>query len=268
MENINMKKLYLLIIITMIVLSSCTKNGFIVEKYGDITITYYYLNGKKITGWQKIEGEWYYFDDGGIMKCGTWLQEEKDYYYFDHDGKMLRNGAWKLDDGNIYYFASNGKMVHDTEKVIGGTKYIFDSNGKGKKAPYYSNSLWNVNIFIDNDLSEEIYISHFEVVAWKLYDLSMSIKPTKQGLVLCINGIAEYCKHESSHGRIHTGPQKPNIECRLTMTDDKVVTSSTSGVAEGSEISVGQKTYVSWEIKYLPLFGGNINASFGGPDWY
>ena len=37
-------------------------------------------DGKAQTGWQQINGKWYYFDESGKMKTG-WLQSGEDWYY-------------------------------------------------------------------------------------------------------------------------------------------------------------------------------------------
>ena len=62
----------------------------------------YLVQGRKYTGWAKLDGEWYYFDNNGVMKTG-WIQ----------------------DGGNWYYLYNNGKMAHDT--TIDG--YYLNSSG-------------------------------------------------------------------------------------------------------------------------------------------
>ena len=62
----------------------------------------YLVQGRKYTGWAKLDGEWYYFDNNGVMKTG-WIQ----------------------DGGNWYYLYNNGKMAHDT--TIEG--YYLNSSG-------------------------------------------------------------------------------------------------------------------------------------------
>ena len=76
---------------------------------------YCYKNGKKLTGFQQIDGFWYYFNSKGIM-CTGWQHAEKHYRYFSpKTGKMRTNttvqgrkinseGIWKpvvvLDPGH------------------------------------------------------------------------------------------------------------------------------------------------------------------------
>ena len=38
-----------------------------------------------VTGWQKIDGEWYYFGAGGAKAANTWIGN----YYVDADGKWI-----------------------------------------------------------------------------------------------------------------------------------------------------------------------------------
>lgn len=137
----------LIVATALVLLCSCglkAKNGFVDEGEGRI---YYYVNGEKQIGWQKINNEWYYFYETdyyegeykgkGSMKYGTWLKKDGNYYFFDGDGKMLRGGLWKLDDEKSYYFDSDGKMLHDTQREINGDTYIFDSNGYAEALPDY-----------------------------------------------------------------------------------------------------------------------------------
>ena len=52
---------------------------------------YCYKNGKKLTGFQQIDGFWYYFNSKGIM-CTGWQHAEKHYRYFSpKTGKMRTN---------------------------------------------------------------------------------------------------------------------------------------------------------------------------------
>ena len=77
--------------------------------------------------WQKIDGEWYYFDSDGyvetdsfrkgwyLTKDGTydgkaaakWKQNAKGWWYELPDGSYLKN-TWKKIDGKWYYFKADG----------------------------------------------------------------------------------------------------------------------------------------------------------------
>ena len=94
-----------------------------------------YLNKnlQYVTGWQEIEGAWYYFDEDGIMqtgfcdienKVGTWT------YYFSPSGVMMT--GWVEVGQNWYYFDAKGRMqtgLKWIENKAGRWRYFFDSLG-------------------------------------------------------------------------------------------------------------------------------------------
>ena len=43
---------------------------------------YYYKNGVMLTGWQVVNGTWYYMEENGLMASDTWIGE----YYVDASG--------------------------------------------------------------------------------------------------------------------------------------------------------------------------------------
>ena len=61
---------------------------------------YYFDNGGyMLTGWQVINGNWYYFNGSGAMVKNAWVGN----YYLQNDGTMATN-TWI---GN-YYVGSDG----------------------------------------------------------------------------------------------------------------------------------------------------------------
>ncbi len=72
--------------------------------------TYYYKDGKKLTGKQTIDGY---------------------EYYFDSDGKMLT--GIRTIGSDKYYFGSDGKMQKSTTVTVGSTEYTLNSSGKVTK---------------------------------------------------------------------------------------------------------------------------------------
>lgn len=56
--------------------------------------TYFYRNGKKQTGWQKIESRYYYFDKKGVLQKNKIAGDKKSgYYYVDPDGIRVTDTA-------------------------------------------------------------------------------------------------------------------------------------------------------------------------------
>ena len=65
-------------------------------------------SGKLLTGWQEVEGEWYYSDSDGYVYEAKWLTYKGQHYYFNSDGKMLKNEKSYFVDGMLCNFNSDG----------------------------------------------------------------------------------------------------------------------------------------------------------------
>ncbi len=82
-----------------------TNNGW--WKADNTNETYYYRDGKAVTGLQTIDGYKYYFNSSGVMQTG-----------------IVSTG------GNKYYFGSDGKMATSTTITVGSTEYTVNSSGE------------------------------------------------------------------------------------------------------------------------------------------
>lgn len=142
------------------------------EFYTDSVGNYYYKNeaGKRVIGFKKIDGKYYYFDtDGimlrnglytikgsvyrfgkdGVMKTGWHKDENGKYYYFKSDGKAA--AGWVKISGKQYYFDKKTFLMCTGKKVIDGATYNFKSNGvwdgkAGIKSPDFRNGCWKDSI--------------------------------------------------------------------------------------------------------------------------
>ena len=142
------------------------ENGCIARNgsyWTDTGCFYFDANGKwqALSGWQKIDDEWYYFNSDGTAYDG-WLDNtyfiasgrmccdgvcwtDSGYYCFAHDGKVKKltgwqklNGEWYYykNDGTPYegwlsgkYYISGGWMVYDTAWLTDTGYRVFDKNG-------------------------------------------------------------------------------------------------------------------------------------------
>ncbi len=100
------------------------KNKWIKSKY------YVDDKGVRVTGKQKIDGKYYYFNKSTgelITKC--WIKSGSKYYYARKSGALCTSGKKKI--GSSYYYFSK-KGVRKTGKInISGKTYYFDtSTGK------------------------------------------------------------------------------------------------------------------------------------------
>ena len=86
---------------------------------------YYYENGKMVTGWKLVDGEWYYLGSDGVMVTG-WIELGGIWYYLSDSGAMVK--GWQTISSKTYYFNDSGHMLIG-EQVIDGRKYYFNSSG-------------------------------------------------------------------------------------------------------------------------------------------
>ena len=88
-------------------------NGGMATGWQLIGGTWYYLQswGGMATGWQQIGGAWYYLQSWGGMATG-WQQIGGAWYYLQSWGGMAT--GWQQIDGSWYYFQSWGGMAADT----------------------------------------------------------------------------------------------------------------------------------------------------------
>ena len=101
--------------------------------------TYYYINGKAVTGERQIDGHWYYFDANGIMQTGFVNLGYKIVYY-NYNGWMLY-GEHQL-NGYWYYF-DNGTGAMQTGFVNLGHKIVYyNAKGQMQYGEHQLNGYW------------------------------------------------------------------------------------------------------------------------------
>lgn len=106
---------------------------------------YFFSDGAMATGWQTLEGKTCYFGSNGILRTGFqelegkvygfdpqgnlytgWQTLENGKYYFSNEGVMA--AGWTDLDGKRYHFADNGVM--ETGWIdLGGTTYCLGEDG-------------------------------------------------------------------------------------------------------------------------------------------
>lgn len=122
---------------------------------------YYDSSGVKTTGWQYVEGNWYYLDPNtsemvsaeyigdywvckdGIWRSGIyprWQKNSIGWRYGDDYGWYATN-AWELINGAWYWFDGNGYMVTGW-KWLNGKWYYMNSSGMMVTGWQYINGSW------------------------------------------------------------------------------------------------------------------------------
>ena len=89
---------------------------------------YFGRNGVMRTGWQQYDGIWFYFGSDGIAKDG-WVKSDGAWYFFD---ECVMLTGWQKLRNDWYYFGSNGKMNTGWQKISGQWYYFGDSGVMAK----------------------------------------------------------------------------------------------------------------------------------------
>ncbi len=111
---------------TQFTIDTATAQGFTKNASGH---WYYYQNGKKLTGWQTINGLRYYFNQNGMMYEGMKQYTENnhtEWHYWTNEGVVI---GWKDISEKKYYFDNKGVMYTDGWKQIDNTWYYFYKDG-------------------------------------------------------------------------------------------------------------------------------------------
>lgn len=85
-----------------------------------------------LTGWKKVNDQWYYLNPNGAMATG-WLKDKNKWYYLLANGVMLCDCV-KTIDNKEYKFDSNGALI---ETLVSDTCIDFIKSWEGFSATPY-----------------------------------------------------------------------------------------------------------------------------------
>ena len=87
----------------------------------------YIINGQVQTGWQQIDGKWYYLNEQGAPQIG-WVKDGEKQYFCTASGEMVSGVVWI--NGKTYYFGTpdSGEMATGVVS-INGIPYTFENDG-------------------------------------------------------------------------------------------------------------------------------------------
>ena len=116
--------------------SSAARTGW---QYINGTWYYFDSHGSKMTGWQYIGGKWYYLSgSGGAMLTG-WQYVGGKWYYLNPDGDMTT--GWRYLGGKWYYLTSSGAMATGWQ-YLGGKWYYLNPDGNMATGWRYLGGVW------------------------------------------------------------------------------------------------------------------------------
>ena len=101
---------------------------------------YFDENGKYLNKqWKEIDGDWYYFKDGGYIAKNEWVGS----YFIKGNGLMAKNEMqYDQSTGSSYYFKEDGTYAKNYWAKVGGYWYYFKSNGKVARKEWIENKYY------------------------------------------------------------------------------------------------------------------------------
>ena len=85
----------------------------------------YQQDGNFVTGWQRINGSWYYFDNNTKQADTGWQKINNQWYYFDPTSANAWVN-WQTINGNLYYFDPNNAYALTGWQQFNNDYYYFD----------------------------------------------------------------------------------------------------------------------------------------------
>jgi len=122
-------------------------------------------------GWDKIDGNWYYFDDNGIMETG-WINDNSTYYYLNDNGSLDESKTTTVMPDGIQTMYNIINIYND----FGTLKYI--SKGYINKLELSGTSLYK--FYSEDPLGDEISEYYYDSSNGNIYKL-------EQGIVKLLN---------------------------------------------------------------------------------
>lgn len=91
----------------------------------DISTFYFNERGYMVTGWKKVDGKWYFFDEkSGAMRKG-WIFWGGSWFYLDPESGVMHTG-WIEYKQKRCYLEPSGRALRNCIRTIDGKTYQFD----------------------------------------------------------------------------------------------------------------------------------------------
>ena len=91
---------------------------------------YYYVKNSKVTGWQEIDGKYYFFDrkSGALHKDELFKDTDGKIYYVDKEGVRVCD-KWIIYNGKRYYLGKEGYAGKALQRIDGKYYYFHTREG-------------------------------------------------------------------------------------------------------------------------------------------
>lgn len=100
----------------------------------------YYFNQEGVmqTGWAFVDGHWNYFASSGAMKTG-WVKDQETWYYLDKDGIMLTG---RQDINGVRYYLNASGAMQTGWKWLDNNWFFYANSGAMKTGWIKDNEKW------------------------------------------------------------------------------------------------------------------------------
>ena len=96
------------------------------QKLADGSTVYVTKEASLATGWQQVDGIWYWLDSASGIRQTGWLWNNGSWYWLDQNTGAMQTG-WAKIDGTWYYFYSSGAMATGWVYDAGSWYYLSGS---------------------------------------------------------------------------------------------------------------------------------------------
>ena len=83
--------------------------------------------GYMVTGWQKIDGKWYFFDEESGAMQTSWIFWDGSWFYLDPESGVMHTG-WIDYKAKRCYLEPSGRALRNCIRTIDGKTYQFDND--------------------------------------------------------------------------------------------------------------------------------------------
>ena len=236
-------------------------------KYYGFHPTQYY----RLTGWQTLNGQRYYFQDNCSAVIG-WYQEGNYRYYADTDGSMLKNTEREI-DGQIYKFDNNYRLIVENQSKPANKQnlnykdYIQPGWFKVGDYWYYGNSNGTVVTgVLELKVGEETKTYYFDdnyrlqtgwqTIGGKKYYIEISDTPESYKMT-CVGTVSAGWQ-SMDDGRVFYADNYGNIKTGWQTIDKQRYYFDATGILKTGWFTVGGKTYYAEETAHDAIRIGTV----------
>ena len=117
------------------------EDGYAVPGTAEADGTLYVFDERGVmrTGWVQVMDKWYYAEESGAACHGGWQEIGETWYYFRKNGEMAKD--WVLDGGRYYYMNQDGTMATGWRQVE-NKWYCFGEDGAMQTGWVQSGEAW------------------------------------------------------------------------------------------------------------------------------